>query len=72
MPFLIGREEIGGGVWEFLDSKRKPLSDEQRQKMQGCHPYYGASGIIDYVNDYIFDGEYVLLGEDSANIITSV
>ena len=38
--------------------------------MRGSYPYYGASGIIDYVNDYIFDGEYILLGEDGANIIT--
>ena len=36
----------------------------------GIYPYYGATGIIDYVKDYIFDGEYVLLGEDGANIIT--
>lgn len=38
--------------------------------MQGKYPYYGASGIIDYVNDYIFDDDLILLGEDGANIIT--
>jgi type I restriction enzyme S subunit len=59
-----------GNIAIFLDSKRVPLSETQRQKMQGKYPYYGASGIIDYVNDYIFDGEHVLLGEDGANIVT--
>lgn len=53
----------------FLDHKRKPLKDEYRQKIQGQYPYYGASGIIDYVNDYIFDEELILIGEDGANII---
>lgn len=54
----------------FHDSKRVPISEDERRGMQGIYPYYGASGIIDYVNDYIFDGEYVLLGEDGANIVT--
>jgi len=53
----------------FLDHKRKPLKDEDRQKIQGQYPYYGASGIIDYINDYIFDEELILIGEDGANII---
>lgn len=53
----------------FLDGHRVPLSKPERQERQGIYPYYGASGIIDYVDDYIFDGEYVLLGEDGANII---
>ncbi|MEZ4922167.1 MAG: restriction endonuclease subunit S [Crocinitomicaceae bacterium] len=55
---------------KFLDSKRVPLSQSDRVNRQGEYPYYGASGIIDYVNDYLFDGEYVLLGEDGANILT--
>lgn len=38
-------------------------------RKKGIYPYYGATGIIDYINDYIFDGEYVLLSEDGANII---
>ena len=45
----------------------KPLKEADR--IQGVYPYYGASGIIDYVNDFIFDGEYILLGEDGANIL---
>lgn len=53
----------------FLDGKRKPIKESDRAKMQGEYPYYGASGIIDYVNNYIFDDELILLGEDGANIL---
>jgi type I restriction enzyme S subunit len=56
-------------VVDFLDGKRKPIKDSDRSKMKGQYPYYGASGIIDYVNDFIFDDELILLGEDGANII---
>ena len=56
-----------GDVATFLDSKRIPITESERKK--GIYPYYGASGIIDYVNNYIFDGDYVLLGEDGANIV---
>ena len=59
-----------GEVAEFFDGKRIPLSQEDRAKRQGSYPYYGASGIIDYIDDYIFEGEFVLLGEDGANILT--
>ncbi|MGB3779238.1 MAG: restriction endonuclease subunit S [Tunicatimonas sp.] len=59
-----------GEVAHFLDNKRIPLSETERSKRRGEYPYYGASGIIDYIDDYIFDGEYVLLGEDGANIVT--
>ncbi|MBQ7002914.1 MAG: restriction endonuclease subunit S [Oscillospiraceae bacterium] len=58
-----------GSISCFHDSKRVPIRESDRVKMQGDYPYYGASGIIDYVNDYIFDGDYILLGEDGANII---
>ena len=50
----------------FLDTMRKPLKESERE--QGIYPYYGASGIVDYVSDYIFDEELVLLSEDGANI----
>lgn len=59
-----------GDISVFHDGKRIPLSTGERLKRQGQFPYYGASGIIDYVDDYIFDGEYILLGEDGANILT--
>lgn len=51
----------------FLDEERIPIKESERKS--GKYPYYGASGIIDYVESYIFDGEYILLGEDGANII---
>ncbi|MEZ9276823.1 restriction endonuclease subunit S [Vibrio sp. 10N.286.54.B2] len=59
-----------GEVCEFRDSQRLPLSSEERQQRQGQYRYFGASGVIDYVDDFLFDGDFVLLGEDGANIIT--
>jgi type I restriction enzyme S subunit len=47
-----------------FDSKRVPLSSREREKVKGNYPYYGAAGILDYVDDFIFDGTYVLMGED--------
>lgn len=49
-----------------FDSKRKPLSGKDREERKGNIPYYGATSIIDYVNDYIFDDIYVLMGEDGS------
>ncbi|MBR4847916.1 MAG: restriction endonuclease subunit S [Bacteroidaceae bacterium] len=51
-------------VCEILDSQRKPVTKKDRR--QGCYPYYGATGIQDYVDSYIFDGRYLLVGEDGA------
>lgn len=59
-----------GEITNFLDGKRKPLKDSDRNNKKGVYPYYGASGIIDYINEYIFDKELILLGEDGANILT--
>lgn len=56
-------------IVDFLDGQRKPIKEGDRQSIQGEYPYYGASGIIDYVNDYLFDDELILLGEDGANIV---
>ena len=55
---------------EILDSKRKPLSALQRAKKQGIYPYYGAQGIIDHLDEYLLDGEYLLVAEDGANLKT--
>ena len=49
-----------------MDTKRKPIEENQRRK--GKYPYYGASGIVDYIDSFIFDEELVLLSEDGANI----
>lgn len=54
-------------VVEFLDTMRKPL--EGAKRISGPYPYYGASGIVDYVDGYLFDEELILLSEDGANII---
>ena len=54
-----------GDVCEILDSKRVPITASNRQP--GPYPYYGANGIQDYVADYIFDDELVLLAEDGGN-----
>lgn len=51
----------------MFDENRIPIEHEKRKS--GKYPYYGASGIIDYVDNYIFEGEFVLLAEDGANII---
>ena len=49
-----------------LDGKRIPLSGEVRAEQKKIYPYYGANGVIDYVEDYIFQGEHILVGEDGA------
>ena len=59
-----------GNISDFLDGKRIPIKESERAKMTGKYPYYGASGIIDYVNDFIFDQDIILLGEDGENIIS--
>ena len=50
----------------LFDSKRIPLSSQQRASKKGVIPYYGATGIMDYVDDFIYDGEYILLAEDGS------
>lgn len=52
----------------FYDSLRVPLNSREREKRRGNYPYYGASGIVDYIDSYIFDGEYVLISEDGENL----
>ena len=58
------KEGIIQDVVVYHDKKRKPLPGMQRAEMQGQYRYYGAASILDYVNDYLFDGTYLLLGED--------
>ena len=60
-----------GTVSEIItlhDSKRIPLSSQQREKMEKKYPYYGATSLMDYVDNYLFDGIFLLLGEDGAVI----
>ena len=60
------RVEKLGDITICHDSKRVPLSSNDRGLVKGEIPYYGATGIMDYVNDYIFDGDYVLMAEDGS------
>ena len=67
-----GRDDVQwkklGEVCDNLDRKRKPITASNR--IAGAIPYYGASGIVDYVKDYIFDGDFLLVSEDGANLLT--
>ena len=53
-------------ISQLFDSKRKPLSGKERDQMSKIYPYYGATSIMDYVDSYIFDGTYLLMGEDGS------
>ena len=53
-------------VAEVLDKYRKPLSGQERDLMDKIYPYYGATSCMDYVNDYLFDGIFTLIGEDGS------
>src|SRR5690625_4198951 len=52
----------------IFNRQRIPLSGKERSQMEKIYPYYGAQGIIDYVDDYIFDGKYILIAEDGENL----
>ena len=56
-----------GEIATNLDSRRKPVTKGNRSA--GKYPYYGASGIVDYVDNFIFDGDYLLVSEDGANLL---
>jgi type I restriction enzyme S subunit len=75
---VAGLVASGGEGWltgslrrfaKSCDSLRVPLSSEERATRQGKYPYYGASGVIDHVDDYLFDGPKVLVSEDGANLL---
>lgn len=57
-----------GELTENLDGRRVPVKENDRKP--GPYPYYGASGVVDYVDGYLFDGEYLLIGEDGENLRT--
>jgi type I restriction enzyme S subunit len=56
-------------VVEFADGRRVPLNEKERASRKGPYPYYGASGVIDRVDDYIFDEPLILLSEDGFNLV---
>ena len=57
-------EHVLGDLIVNFDKRRIPLSSRQRSLRKGIYPYYGATSIMDYVDDYIFEGQYILMGED--------
>ncbi|RZI51327.1 restriction endonuclease [Aeribacillus pallidus] len=59
-----------GNYLENHNGARVPVSAKDREKMKGNIPYYGASGVIDYVNDWTHNGKFVLIAEDGANLIS--
>jgi type I restriction enzyme S subunit len=75
LPFAVPE----GWTWARLgeicinrDGERKPLADATRQKQKNkIYDYYGATGIIDKVNDYLFEGQLLLIGEDGANLVSN-
>tara|TARA_B100001029_G_C15024529_1_gene432752 strand:- start:8 stop:1246 length:1239 start_codon:yes stop_codon:yes gene_type:complete len=54
---------------EIHNKKRIPLSAEERGCRQGSFPYYGSTNLIDWVDDYLFDGRHILIAEDGANLV---
>ena len=65
LPFGWQMSSVGAHVSNF-DARRVPVSGARRAEMQGPFPYHGAAGILDHVNDYLFDGTFLLLGEDGS------
>jgi type I restriction enzyme S subunit len=59
-----------GDYMENWDNSRSPISSSERISRQGQYPYYGASGVIDSIDGYTHDGNFVLIGEDGANLVT--
>ena len=56
-------------AFKFFNNIRIPLSSEERADLENIYDYYGASGVIDKVDRYLFDGDYILIGEDGANLV---
>jgi type I restriction enzyme S subunit len=50
--------------FDILDNQRKPLNESERNLMRGDIPYYGANGVVDYVNEFLFDDDLILIAED--------
>ena len=72
IPFEVPKGwewERFGNIMINKDSERVPLSVAQRQQLKKIYDYYGASGVIDKVDKYLFDKDLLLIGEDGANLI---
>ena len=55
-----------GDIVNIYDSQRIPLSSQERELKKGIYPYYGATKVLDYIDDFIFDGTYLLFAEDGS------
>ncbi|MBC7133368.1 MAG: restriction endonuclease subunit S [Roseovarius sp.] len=55
-----------GALVENLDARRVPLSSREREKRPGPFPYYGATGVMDYIDDFLFEGLHLLVAEDGS------
>lgn len=71
MPASWSAIPLGGYVANH-DGARKPISAKERESRKGKHPYFGATGQIDSIEGYTHEGEFVLVGEDGANLLTRV
>ncbi|WP_437542434.1 restriction endonuclease subunit S [Sorangium sp. So ce367] len=59
-----------GALVDNHDGRRVPVSSAVRARRRGPYPYYGASGVIDEIDGYLFDGDYLLIAEDGANLLS--
>jgi type I restriction enzyme S subunit len=59
-----------GMIAKNLDGRRVPIKSKDRSNRQGQYPYYGASGIIDTIDEFLFDGDFLLIAEDGANLLS--
>ncbi len=57
-----------GEVIRLEDARRQPLSSREREFRKGSYPYYGAQGIVDWLDDYSYEGDYLLVAEDGENL----
>jgi type I restriction enzyme S subunit len=64
------RQDTFGSLTHCHDGKRIPLSKTVRAKRKGPYRYYGATEVVDYIDQYLFHGEYLLIGEDGANLLS--
>jgi type I restriction enzyme, S subunit len=58
-----------GEVCEIANNLRKPINAAERSKIQGSFPYYGPTGVLDHINEFRIEGEYVLIGEDGDHFL---
>jgi type I restriction enzyme M protein len=63
------KETTVGAACRIVNSQRKPINSSERAKIKGEYPYYGPTGVLDYLNQYNYEGQYVLIGEDGDHFL---